>query len=310
MIPCEIGTYQPNEGELLCLEASPGYYVDREKSIVQEIVDLDYYTDNFSSTIQLRCPLFHITLTQGSDSIGACLLDTDGDRIYDDIDNDDDNDGMLDQNDFCPLGVMGWTSGLVQDNDRDGCRDSDEDLDDDNDGYLDNIDDFDFNENEWEDTDNDGIGNNADTDDDNDGLTDVYELSILSNPLSIDTDNDGYTDLEDKFPLNEKEWYDKDNDGVGDNSDFIIGNARYQTLFDVIFDIAIILIFIVSLAAIYRTTISKSNIQETKWIESDNIAISSSKKIKKKAGPSTPPPKRKKKKAGPSTPPPRRKSKE
>ena len=310
MIPCEIGTYQPNEGELLCLEASPGYYVDREKSIVQEIVDLDYYTENFSSTIQLRCPLFHITLTLGSDSIGACLLDTDGDRIYDDVDNDDDNDGMFDQNDFCPLGVMGWTSGLVQDNDGDGCRDSDEDLDDDNDGYLDNIDDFDFNENEWEDTDNDGIGNNADTDDDNDGLTDVYELSILSNPLSIDTDNDGYTDLEDKFPLNQKEWYDKDNDGVGDNSDFIIGNARYQTLFDVVFDIAIILIFIMSLAAIYRTTISKSNIQETKWIESDNIPISSSKKMKKKAGPSTPPPKRKKKKSGPSTPSPRRKSKE
>ena len=216
MIPCEIGTYQPNEGELLCLEASPGYYVDREKSIVQEIVDLDYYTDNFSSTIQLRCPLFHITLTQGSDSIGACLLDTDGDRIYDDIDNDDDNDGMLDQNDFCPLGVMGWTSGLVQDNDRDGCRDSDEDLDDDNDGYLDNIDDFDFNENEWEDTDNDGIGNNADTDDDNDGLTDVYELSILSNPLSIDTDNDGYPDMY-RLDLNEDKKIDLY--GFDDNQD-------------------------------------------------------------------------------------------
>ena len=42
-------------------------------------------------------------------------------------DNDDDNDGVLDGNDNCPIGILGWTSDSANDTDQDGCRDIDED---------------------------------------------------------------------------------------------------------------------------------------------------------------------------------------
>ena len=53
---------------------------------------------------------------------------------------DDDNDGIQDLFDSCPNGASGWTSSSLNDNDQDGCRDSDEDNDDDNDGFPDSSD--------------------------------------------------------------------------------------------------------------------------------------------------------------------------
>ena len=233
---------------------------------LQLIVDLDFYTDEFGSTTPLGCPRNYITLSLGSVSSAACLLDTDGDRLPDVTDNDDDNDGTLDQNDFCNPGEMGWLSGSVEDNDGDGCRDSNEDTDDDNDGYPDSIDTFPFDQNEWEDTDSDGQGNNADSDDDNDGLTDNYELSTLSDPLLPDTDGDGYSDYVDEFPLDSREWVDSDGDGVGDNSDFMVEYARYQTMLDLILDLAIALILIIGVTVLYRSitfnTRNQMNVQE------------------------------------------------
>ena len=249
---CEAGTYQPDFGQTGCLQASPGYYVHSNASDNQLIVDLDFYTDEFGSTTPLGCPRNYITLSLGSVSSADCLLDTDGDRNPDSIDNDDDNDGVLDQNDFCNPGEMGWISGLVEDNDGDGCWDSNEDIDDDNDNYPDSVDAFPFDRNEWEDTDSDGQGNNADSDDDNDGLTDIYELSILTNPLSPDTDGDGYSDYVDEFPLDQGEWVDSDGDGVGDNSDFMVDYARYQTMLDLILDLTMVLILSVGLSLLYR----------------------------------------------------------
>lgn len=50
------------------------------------------------------------------------------------------------------------------------------------------------------DTDGDGIGNACDDDDDNDGVTDDVEAELGSNPLVVDTDGDGISDAKDAYP--------------------------------------------------------------------------------------------------------------
>jgi len=152
-------------------------------------------------------------------------FDSDGDGTGDKTDTDDDNDGVLDDSDNCPL-----TSNASQ-----------------------------------LDTDNDGKGNACDPDDDNDGLSDTQEATLGTNPLLADTDsdtikdnvdncptvanqnqldtdgdkkgdacdtdddNDGVLDVNDAFPLNKNEWADSDQDGVGDNSDVCPTNANTST---------------------------------------------------------------------------------
>ena len=54
-------------------------------------------------------------------------------------DSDDDKDGVLDELDACPVGLIG-PAGIGQDQDGDGCIDAAEDDDDDNDGVLDLVD--------------------------------------------------------------------------------------------------------------------------------------------------------------------------
>ena len=54
--------------------------------------------------------------------------DYDSDGICDDADPDDDNDGVLDGDDSCPQGDLGWTSDVTTDADADGCQDATEDF--------------------------------------------------------------------------------------------------------------------------------------------------------------------------------------
>ena len=63
--------------------------------------------------------------------------DFDGDGYCDAGDIDFDDDGIVNFNDGCPNGEIGWTSGPATDADGDGCRDATEDSDDDNDGWED-----------------------------------------------------------------------------------------------------------------------------------------------------------------------------
>ncbi len=118
-------------------------------------------------------------------------LDTDDDGTADCMDPDDDNDGMLDNQDAFPLDP---SESIDTDRDRIG---NNADTDDDNDGVLDNQDTFPLDPSESIDTDRDGIGNNADTDDDNDGVL----------------------DNQDTFPLDSSQWQDSDNDDTAENSD-------------------------------------------------------------------------------------------
>ena len=107
--------------------------------------------------------IFYITFesNDASDVVEPSLVDSDGDRLFDDSDQ-------------CPQ--LKETYNGFQDTD--GCPDSiDFKLDSDNDGIINALDAFPLNPEEWDDFDFDGIGANEDEDDDNDGILDVNDTS-------------------------------------------------------------------------------------------------------------------------------------
>jgi len=223
--PCSPGTYQDSLGQLSCIDAAPGYYVSVEGQAEQTPASLDTYATGTASTSAEDCPEMYITLQEGADSGDDCFLDSDGDRIHDMADSDDDNDGVDDGIDMCPLGLMGWSSSPGSDNDADGCKDTEEDADDDNDGFPDDGDALPLNSAEHSDNDGDGLGDNEDPDDDNDGLTDSEEATADTDPKDTDTDDDGFGDAVDAFPKDPTEWADTDGDGYGDNGDAFPSDA-------------------------------------------------------------------------------------
>jgi len=129
--------------------------------------------------------LYTVSVGSGAESIYGITLakdyifsfttwtDSDGDNIPDNIDEDDDNDGIADPYDAFPLDP---SESLDTDDDGTG---NNADPDDDNDGVPDTDDAFPLDPTEWLDTDNDGIGNNADPDDDNDGVPDTEDYEPL-----------------------------------------------------------------------------------------------------------------------------------
>ena len=135
----------------------------------------------------------------------ATPVDTDGDGLPNITDPDDDNDGIADGSDNCPLAITSDQIDTDGDNRGDAC-----DPDDDNDGVADAEDAFPLDPAEWLDTDGDGIGNNADSDDDNDGVVDA----------------------EDAFPLDPAEWLDTDGDGIGNNADSDDDNDGFPDAID------------------------------------------------------------------------------
>ena len=140
------------------------------------------------------------------------------------IDTDWDDDGVLNVEDSCSEGEIGWTSSIETDYDQDGCNDALEDPDDDNDGVHDNLDNCPTGIMDWPalsiDIDQDGcIDVNEDLDDDNDGVNDSEDLYPLDPNEWADSDSDSYPDNSDAFPYDPSEWFDYDGDGTGDNSD-------------------------------------------------------------------------------------------
>lgn len=164
-----------------------------------------------------------------NDAVDPCplspnLFDHDGDGCADSEDEDDDNDGVDDEEDACPQGLL---NPHLADLDGDGCADT-EDIDVDGDGlsnndeanantdprdedtdddtWLDGEDAFPLDATEWKDTDLDGCGDNMDRF--------PFDPSECT-----DADEDGYGDNADAFPTDDTEWNDLDGDGVGDNAD-------------------------------------------------------------------------------------------
>ena len=137
------------------------------------------------------------------------------------IDTDWDDDGVLNAEDACSEGEVGWTSSLETDYDGDGCNDDLEDPDDDNDGMHDNLDNCPKGIMVWTvltvDVDEDGCRDfDEDLDDDNDGVNDSEDLYPLDPNEWADSDSDSYPDNSDAFPFDPSEWSDYDGDGTGD----------------------------------------------------------------------------------------------
>ena len=135
------------------------------------------------------------------------FTDTDFDGQADCVDTDDDNDGVPDATDNCPL-----AANMDQaDNDHDGLGDAC-DADDDNDTVPDTIDNCPLSANtDQADNDHDGIGDACDDDDDNDGIPDATDnCALTANAGQADTDHDGIGDSCDA---------DDDGDGVPDATD-------------------------------------------------------------------------------------------
>jgi hypothetical protein len=125
--------------------------------------------------------------------------------VDDDIESDQDADGIGDTVDNCVSVANPSQTDTDGDAQGDAC-----DPDDDNDSVADENDAFPLDASEWVDTDADGTGNNADGDDDNDGVPDATDAFPL-NPLeSRDSDGDGTGDNADP---------DDDNDGIPDSID-------------------------------------------------------------------------------------------
>ena len=103
--------------------------------------------------------------------------DNDLDGTPDNCDPDDDNDGILDTNDNCPLQA--------------------------NTNQADN--------------DNDGLGDACDDDDDNDGILDGYDnCPFVYNPDQNDRDNDGLGDVCDTIEINVSQAITPNGDGIND----------------------------------------------------------------------------------------------
>ena len=162
--------------------------------------------------------------------------DNDGDRVGDEGDLDDDNDGFPDEIELGygtdPLDAASHPADL----DGDGVPD-DADGDRDGDGRPNDADAFPDDRTEWADADGDGTGDNADPDDDDDGYSDEIEAWYGSDPFDgtstpPDRDGDGEPDLHDDdidgdgvpngvdaFPFDPFESTDTDLDGVGNLTD-------------------------------------------------------------------------------------------
>ena len=117
------------------------------------------------------------------------FADTDSDGLADCVDTDDDQDGVFDSTDNCPL----ISNPDQTDSDQDGIGDAcDNDTDSDGDGIPDSSDNCinDYNPDQL-DNDQDRIGDICDTDDDNDGIPDEED------DYPYDYDNDGFNTTED-----------------------------------------------------------------------------------------------------------------
>ncbi len=168
-------------------------------------------------TIQVKVNPWDATGDDSSNNLATkqitVVQDSDRDGIANSLDPDDDNDGVLDEEDAFPL-----NPNESKDSDGDG-KGNNEDLDDDNDGTLDVDDQLPEDPKYTKDMDGDGLADEIDTDIDGDDLENLKEEQLGTDPKKADTDGDLKNDGEDAFPLDTKEWFDVDKDGLGDNRD-------------------------------------------------------------------------------------------
>lgn len=213
--------------------------------------------------------------------ISSTLTDHDGDGCQDSVnDYDDDADSVLDINDYCPIGYVGWANESSElDHDGDGCHDLFEDDDDDADGFDDDEDYCPKGlvgiSSGGQDEDMDGCIDSAeDDDDDNDGVVDLIDqcprtpkLTMVSgsgcSQYQLDDDNDGVVNAED-ICLNSKEDVAVDEQGC---EKLVVTKAPTQnesesSLFNLT-NFLFLLALLMGVAALYISTM-KPKISQTK----------------------------------------------
>ena len=160
------------------------------------------------------------TDTDGDKVGNVCDSDDDNDGLTDEkereigtnpLDSDTDDDGILDGQDNCPK----ISNQNQADKDKDGAGDACDSVDNsvppppadtDGDGVPNGRDNCKTVANASQaDNDKDGIGDACDADDDNDGVSDVDEGKNGTDPKNSDTDQDGTKDGDDAAPLNQDE---------------------------------------------------------------------------------------------------------
>ncbi|MEC7168549.1 MAG: thrombospondin type 3 repeat-containing protein [Candidatus Thermoplasmatota archaeon] len=186
--------------------------------------DNDGLSDNFPDNCPRNGEFNWTSARDFNDPVNSTDWDNDGCKDDTSEDLDDDNDGIVDVDDTCPLTAYTpprptWVSDSTTDVDGDGCRDSDEDIDDDNDGFEDAADDcptvvgtstlgtqgcIDTDGDLWSDS----------TDDCPTEFGNSTEGNLNACP---DMDGDGWADSIDDLPMDPTVWSDSDDDGYGDN---------------------------------------------------------------------------------------------
>ncbi len=175
-------------------KSATGYWYSPKNAVILKTINVSSGRNTFD------VPEFTVDIAFLITPDGPPDIDKDG--MPNNLDDDDDQDGVPDQMDAFPLEPQEWADkdmdwigdNLDADDDGDGIGDDKnkndiadcEELDFDGDG-VDRTksvpwDAFPLDAKEWQDTDGDGIGDNADTDDDNDGYTDEDERTHGTNP--------------------------------------------------------------------------------------------------------------------------------
>ena len=130
-------------------------------------------------------------------------FDTDLDGIIDELDEDEDGDGVPDNEDAFALNPY-----ETLDYDQDGVGNN-SDNDDDNDGVADVLDAFDLDPNDWRDSDGDGVGDSKDAFPLDPLASSDRDLDFIADHLDPDDNNDGIADQD---VTNGRDAYEDDDD--------------------------------------------------------------------------------------------------
>ena len=173
----------------------------------------NYTTDNKNWTVTISNATHHWNFSLELEII----QDTDYDLVPNSEDTDDDNDGVPDTLDSCPIQAGNSTA------DQRGCLDTD------GDGYSNLGDPFPNDKTQWSDQDGDRYGDNASgtrADDCPNAYGDSRKNGTFGCP---DADGDGWADSQDAFDADSSQWNDSDGDGYGDEFSGFQGDGCKNT---------------------------------------------------------------------------------
>ncbi len=87
----------------------------------------------------------------------------------------------------------------------------------------------------------------------------------------LDSDGDGLGDNSDIFPFDKNAKYDSDGDGVANAYDPFPGNANYDSWFDILFRIALIVALIAGVVVFFQRRNLVHNEMESSTFESETL---------------------------------------